>query len=97
MGNFKITARSSGNIREPLTAEEEAKEVAKNEDWVARTDERHNQRTANDLKGMDPHTTRVFHDLVDVLVDKGTIALTDLPQAAQDKLAAQKAKRDQLR
>ena len=36
---------------------------------------------------------RVSEDLIDTLVTKGVIALTDLPQAAQTKLAARKAQR----
>lgn len=39
---------------------------------------------------------RVAEDLIDTLAAKGVIALTDLPQAAQDKLAARKAERAKI-
>ena len=34
----------------------------------------------------DAYMARMCEDLIDILVDKGTIALTDFSQAAQDKL-----------
>lgn len=39
---------------------------------------------------------RVTEDLVDALVAKGVLALADLPQAAQAKLAARKAERARI-
>lgn len=39
---------------------------------------------------------RITEDLIDVLVAAGVIALTDLPQPSQDKLAERKRNRDAL-
>jgi hypothetical protein len=44
----------------------------------------------------DHSMSRVLEDLMGVLVAKGVIALTDLPQASQDKIAARAALRAQL-
>jgi hypothetical protein len=45
----------------------------------------------------DAGVPRVLDDLVGTLVTKGVITLTDLPQAAQDKIAARKALRTSLK
>lgn len=48
------------------------------------------------LVGTDTYMARVCEDLVDTLVAKGVIALTDLPAAVQSKLAERKTLRGQL-
>ena len=48
------------------------------------------------LDKADAANIRIIEDLVDLLVAKSTFALTELPQEAQDKLAASKALRAQL-
>lgn len=45
------------------------------------------------LKATDHDMPRIAEDLVDVLVQRGLIALTDLPAAAREKLAARKKAR----
>jgi hypothetical protein len=45
---------------------------------------------------MDADLVRVLEDLVHVLIDKGVIALTDLPQHAQAKLLERKSFRDRV-
>ena len=49
------------------------------------------QLTVSDLE-----MARVTEDLIDVLISKGTILLTDLPKAAQDKLAARRGMRERM-
>jgi hypothetical protein len=45
---------------------------------------------------MDADLVRVLEDLVHVLIDKGVIALTDLPDHAQAKLLERKSFRDRV-
>ena len=40
---------------------------------------------------------RVVEDLISILIDKGHIMYTDLPPAAQRKLARRRQARDQMR
>ena len=47
----------------------------------------------NELSARMPANTRVSDDLLEALVAKGVLALTDLPQAAQDKYAQRQALR----
>lgn len=51
---------------------------------------------AEQLAATDASTIRLIEDLTDVLIGKGIIAATDLPQAAQDKLNNRKALRAKL-
>jgi hypothetical protein len=44
--------------------------------------------TMNDLMDSDAGMVRVLEDLINLLIDKGSIAVTDLPEAAQQKLLA---------
>lgn len=61
--------------------------------WLQREDVRnHLQR----LKASDLELVRVIEDLVNLLVDKGVIRYTDLPQPARDKLQAREADRERL-
>ena len=54
-------------------------------------------RAARDqLSSSDSETIRVIEDLVDVLVRKGLLMLTDLPEAAQEKLTIRRQMRSDL-
>ncbi|MDQ8020617.1 MAG: hypothetical protein REI94_02180 [Moraxellaceae bacterium] len=46
---------------------------------------------------LDADFIRVMEDLIDVLIEKGLLRLTDLPPQAQRKLLARKDKRRRLR
>ncbi len=49
------------------------------------------QRTqADGFQQLDADFIRVLEDLIDVLVDRHVINITDLPEAARDKLAARR-------
>jgi hypothetical protein len=48
------------------------------------------------LSSSDVETIRVIEDLVDVLIQKKLILLTDLPQAAQQKLSKRQGMRSDL-
>lgn len=48
------------------------------------------------LSSSDSETIRVIEDLVDVLIEKKLILLTDLPQAAQTKLMERQRMRSEL-
>lgn len=56
-------------------------------------DEQELLRLRAELAFTDAYMARMCEDLIDILVNNGTIALTDFTQAAQDKLA----ERTQLR
>ncbi|MEC5397914.1 hypothetical protein [Uliginosibacterium sp. H1] len=53
----------------------------------------HTERGFSDL---DADFIRVMEDLIDVLIEKGVLRLTDLPPQAQRKLLARKDKRRRL-
>ncbi|MES2718999.1 MAG: hypothetical protein V4795_24785 [Pseudomonadota bacterium] len=48
------------------------------------------QQQAQGFQQLDADFIRVLEDLIDVLVDKHVINMTDLPAAARDKLAARR-------
>ena len=50
-----------------------------------------------DLARMDGEFIRVLEDLIDVLVNKGVINLTDLPPQALEKLSQRRRVRHRLR
>lgn len=45
---------------------------------------------ANGFQQLDADFIRVLEDLIDVLIDRHVINMTDLPEAARDKLAARR-------
>jgi len=49
-----------------------------------------------DFATLDAAFVRVLEDLIDTLIEKGALRLTDLPVAAQDKLAERKGLRQRL-
>lgn len=51
----------------------------------------------HDLIISDNNMVRVLEDLIDVLVRKGVIAMTDMPSAARDKLDRRRKLRTELR
>lgn len=52
--------------------------------------------TVNNFVGLDSDFIRVMEDLLDVLLEKGLLRLTDLPQQAQRKLLARKDMRRKM-
>ena len=48
----------------------------------------------NPLADSDASLARVTEDLIDVLIDRGVIQFTDLPQGAQDKLLRRRQTRE---
>lgn len=53
-------------------------------------------RARQQLSHSDTETIRVIEDLVDVLIEKKLLLLTDLPQAAQKKLMERQRMRSEL-
>lgn len=51
--------------------------------------------SADDFAQLDADFVRVLEDLVDVLLDKGVLNVTDLPPAVQAKLVFRKDRREQ--
>jgi len=52
---------------------------------------------AENFNGLDASFIRVMEDLIDVLIEKGVLRLTDLPVDAQRKLLARKDMRRKLK
>lgn len=52
---------------------------------------------ADEFSGLDADFIRVVEDLIDVLIEKGVLRITDLPPGAQRKLTARKHLRGKLR
>ena len=57
-------------------------------------DERPNKKVLSEL---DADFVRVLEDLIDALLDKGVLRVTDLPPEAMAKLHARKSARQRLR
>ncbi len=54
-------------------------------------------RQARDrLAVSDLELVRVFEDVIEIMIDKGLILITDLPEAAQDKLMERQKLREKL-
>lgn len=49
------------------------------------------------LQALDGASIRILEDLIDVLVDRGTLIFTDLPEAAQQRLLERKMLRKLVR
>lgn len=54
------------------------------------------EKIRRELSESDKDMARVGEDLLDVLISKGVLALTDLPQKAQDAISRRKSKRNEL-
>lgn len=54
------------------------------------------ERAKNQLQTSDAETIRIIEDLVDLLIQKKLILLTDLPEAAQQKLMQRQYMRNEL-
>ncbi|HSG02129.1 MAG TPA: hypothetical protein VLA39_00225 [Marinobacterium sp.] len=52
---------------------------------------------SNQLQALDGASIRILEDLIDVLVDRGTLIFTDLPEAAQQRLLERKLLRKMVR
>jgi hypothetical protein len=48
------------------------------------------------LSNTDKNIIRVIEDLITILIQKGSISLSDFPQQVQDKLLGRKALRDEI-
>jgi len=55
------------------------------------------QDQENDFSTLDVTFIRVLEDLIEALIEKGELRLTDLPVAAQQKLSKRKGLRRRLR
>lgn len=55
-----------------------------------------NEADAALFRGLDDELIRVVEDLIDVLIAKNVLRLTDLPVSAQEKLLSRKRLRSQL-
>ncbi len=55
------------------------------------------EAAGHDMQMLDTDFVRVLEDLIDVLIENGTIRLTDLPIEAQQKLTQRKQARRRLR
>ncbi|MCW3150757.1 tryptophan synthase subunit beta [Stutzerimonas stutzeri] len=62
--------------------------------WLAAQNDEHAQRVG--LQASDLEMVRVLEDLISVLIDRGVIRFTDLPEAAQRKLRARQQTRARL-
>ncbi|UIP87180.1 tryptophan synthase subunit beta [Pseudomonas phenolilytica] len=62
--------------------------------WFASSEDEHTQRVG--LQASDLEMVRVLEDLIGVLIDRGVIRFTDLPEVAQRKLRARQQTRARL-
>jgi hypothetical protein len=54
------------------------------------------RQARNRLAVSDLELVRVFEDVVEIMIDKGLILITDLPEAAQEKLMERQQLREKL-
>jgi hypothetical protein len=54
-------------------------------------------QVSNNFAGLDSEFIRVMEDLIDVMLEKGLLRLTDLPGQAQSKLLARKDMRRKMK
>lgn len=59
-------------------------------------DEMSDEKSREILSRMDLEMVRITEDIIELLIDKGLIMFTDLPQAAQQKLLSKKRLRQHL-
>lgn len=52
---------------------------------------------SSQLQALDGASIRILEDLIDVLIDRGTLLFTDLPDAAQQRLLERKMLRKMVR
>lgn len=69
-------------------------------EWIqidsAKAEELRVAEIKQELAQTDSDMARVGEDLLDVLIGKGVVALTDLPQKAQEAINRRKSKRNEL-
>ena len=81
-------------VNVPFTAKEEAARDAEEAAWEAERPSREAQST---LSNLDATLPRAVEDIADVLIAKGLIIETDLPQIMQDRRAEKAAARAVVR
>jgi hypothetical protein len=89
---LRVEHTAFANMTETLAIENEELHA-----WLALREDVH--KRLGKLKDSDLELVRVLEDLVDVLVNRGVVRYTDLPQAAREKLherAETRAKLDGL-
>ena len=64
--------------------------------WVLCQEDDRVEEVVEQLSSTDKNIIRVLEDLITILVQKGSISLSDFPQKVQDKLLERKALRDQI-
>lgn len=64
--------------------------------WILCQEDDRIENITDQLSNTDKNIIRVLEDLITILIQKGSISLTDFPQEVQDKLLARKALRDQI-
>lgn len=64
--------------------------------WLAEDAQRAQQAQIEGLQSSDLEMVRVLEDLIGILMDRGVIRFTDLPEAAQHKLQTRAQSRAQL-
>ena len=90
MSDIAKVSASTGTTEVVTATAEQLAEIAATQ---ISADEQELLRLKAELAVTDAYMARMCEDLIGILVDKGTIALTDFSQAAQDKLT----ERTQLR
>jgi hypothetical protein len=84
-------------LKTQVAADLDAGEVVRSQSVVALTAAEKRKWAKDKLARSDDDMPRIAEDLLEALIGKGVIALTDLPQPAQDKLAERKAFRLSLK
>lgn len=64
--------------------------------WLLCQEDDRTEGIIEQLSNTDKNIIRVLEDLITILIQKGSITLSDFPQKVQDKLLERKALRDQI-
>ena len=96
MARTKTVASASGGEHIALSDAEETARDAEEAVWSDAASARTKQLLIDDVVEMDGDQARVMEDLINTLISNDTIALTDLPAAAQAKITERNRRRSQV-
>lgn len=91
-GQFlQVASEPFGDMTEALSPDD-----AELQQWLSEDAQRAQQAQIEGLQNSDLEMVRVLEDLIGILMDRGVIRFTDLPEAAQHKLQTRAQSRAQL-
>lgn len=94
--NNSINGFSLETIKEAYIGTDFPDQMELDAAWLSCQEDDRIRDISEQLSNTDKSIIRVLEDLITILIQKGTISLSDFPQIVQDKLIARKALRDEI-